>query len=87
MLNEILTNTNWLEPQINFLVWLQNVRVLTGGILDKFFLSLTTFGELFLPTVIMCLVYWCVDTRERYTAEGLKYAKCVVEVHAPVRLK
>jgi hypothetical protein len=30
-------------------------------------------------------VYWCVDTRERYTAEGMKYAKCVVEVHAPVR--
>lgn len=30
-------------------------------------------------------VYWCVDTRERYTSEGLKYAKCVVEVHAPVR--
>lgn len=29
-------------------------------------------------------VYWCVDTRERCTAEGLKYAKCVVEVHAPV---
>lgn len=63
MLNEILTNTNWLEPQINFLVWLQNVRVLTDGILDKFFLSLTTFGELFLPTVVMCLVYWCVDTK------------------------
>ena len=32
-------------------------------------------------------VYWCVDTRERYTADGLKYSKCVVEVHAPVRLK
>ena len=32
-------------------------------------------------------VFWCVDTRERYTAEGLKYSKCVVEVHAPVRLK
>ena len=32
-------------------------------------------------------VYWCVDTRERYTAEGLKYSKCVVEVHAPVMPK
>lgn len=32
-------------------------------------------------------VFWCVDTRERCTAEGLKYAKCVVEVHAPVMLK
>ena len=32
-------------------------------------------------------IYWCVDARERYTADGLKYAKCVVEVHAPVMLK
>lgn len=32
-------------------------------------------------------VFWCVDVRERHTAEGMKYAKCVVEVHAPVRMK
>lgn len=63
MLNEILTNTSWLAPQIDFLVWLQNMRIYTGGVVDEFFLSLTTLGEIFLPTLAMCIIYWCVDTK------------------------
>lgn len=32
-------------------------------------------------------VFWCVDARECCDAEGVKFAKCVVEVHAQVRMK
>lgn len=62
MINEILTNSTWLEPQIDFLLMLQNFRELTGGVLDNFFFSLTVLGQFLIPTLIMCLIYWCIDT-------------------------
>ena len=61
MINELLTNTGWITPQIDFLVWLQNLRTATGGIFDDFLLRLTTFGETIVPFAIMCVIYWCFD--------------------------
>lgn len=58
---EILSNSEWIRPQIDFLIYLQNIRINCPDILDKFFLSVTVFGEFWLPTLICAIVYWCID--------------------------
>ncbi len=58
---DFLSNPNWINPQIDFLLFLQNIRVGHFDIFDKFFLSITVFGEFWLPTLICAIVYWCID--------------------------
>ena len=60
---EFLSNHSWLAPQIDYLLWLQNIRIHTGGIFDGFFLSLTKLGELLIPTIVMAIIYWCIDAK------------------------
>ncbi len=60
---EFLSNPDWIKPQIDVLLFLQNIRLNTPEILDKLFLSITIFGEFWLPTLICALVYWCIDFR------------------------
>lgn len=52
-----------LAPQIEYLLWLQNFREVTGGVLDNFFLFITSCGEITIPALIMALIYWCIDTK------------------------
>jgi len=58
---DCLSNPDWIKPQMDFLVYLQNIRINCPDIIDKFFLSITIFGEFWLPTVICAIVYWCID--------------------------
>lgn len=60
---EFLSDSNWLSPQIDFLVYLQNIRLSHSDIFNKFFLSVTVFGEVWLPSLICAIVYWCFSTR------------------------
>lgn len=60
---DCLSNPNWLSPQIDFLLFLQNIRIGCSDIIDKFFLSITVFGEFWLPTLICAIAYWCIDFR------------------------
>ena len=60
---DCLSNPSWINPQIDFLLFLQNIRIGHFEIFDKFFLSITIFGEFWLPTLICAIVYWCVDLR------------------------
>ena len=60
---ECLSNPEWLRPQIDFLLFLQNYRISCPEIIDKFFLSITIFGEFWLPTLICAITYWCIDFR------------------------
>ena len=60
---DFLSNPSWINPQIDFLIFLQNIRIGHFEFLDKFFLSITIFGEFWLPTVICAIVYWCMDYR------------------------
>ena len=62
MLN-FLADGNWLTPQVDFLVFLQNIRLAHSEIFNKFFLSITVFGEIWLPTLICAIVYWCINTK------------------------
>lgn len=52
-----------LAPQIEYLLLLQNFREITGGVLDNFFLFITSCGEITVPALIMACIYWCFDTK------------------------
>ena len=58
---ELLTNEAWLNPQMDYLLWLQNIRNMTGGVPDQFFLSVSKLGEILWPTIAVCIIYWCID--------------------------
>ena len=60
---DCLSNPEWINPQINFLLFLQNLRIGHFEYFDKFFLSITIFGEFWLPTLICAITYWCIDFR------------------------
>ncbi len=53
----------FLAPQIEYLLILQNFRAMTGGVLDNFFLFITSCAEITIPALIMAGIYWCIDSR------------------------
>ena len=61
---EFLSNTNWITPQIDFLVFLQNLRTTNFEALNNLFSTITVFGEIWLPTLICAIVYWCFDEKK-----------------------
>ena len=60
---DCLSNPSWINPQIDVLLYLQNIRLNCSDLIDKLFLSITIFGEYWLPTVVCAIVYWCIDFR------------------------
>ena len=70
---DCLSNPNWINPQIDCLLFLQNFRIGHLECLDRFFLSITILGEFWLPTLICAITYWCIDFRAGiylFTLEG-----------------
>lgn len=60
---DCLSNPSWINPQTDFLLILQNMRIGNLEVFDKFFLSVTVFGEFWLPTIVCAIFYWCIDFR------------------------
>ena len=58
-----LSNPAWINPQTDCLLFLQNIRLNHLENFDKLFLSITIFGEFWLPTLICAIIYWCIDFR------------------------
>lgn len=54
---------SWLDWQIDYLLFLQNFRDLSHHIFDNFFLTITLFGQIFIPMSIICLIYWCINKK------------------------
>lgn len=54
---------NWLSWQIDYLILLQNFRELSCHIFDQFFLAITMFGEVYIPLMFICALYWCVNKK------------------------
>lgn len=52
----------WYTWQINYLLFLQHLRDITGGIFDNFFLNITHGGETIIPSGIIAVIYWCINT-------------------------
>ena len=88
---DCLSNPSWINPQIDFLIFLQNIRIGHFDIFDKFFLSITVFGEFWLPTLICAIAYWCIDYRAGlylFTLEGFNsiithFLKMIACVYRP----
>ena len=85
---DFLSNPDWIRPQMDFLVFLQNIRINSPIIFDKLFLLITMFGEIWLPTLVCAIVYWCIDFRiglylfslegfNRFFAHFFKMVGCV----------
>ena len=85
---DFLSSPDWIRPQMDFLVFLQNIRMNSSIIFDKLFLLITIFGEIWLPTLICAIIYWCVDFRagiyllslegfNRFFAHFFKMIACV----------
>lgn len=54
---------NTMHFQIQYLLGLQNLREVTHGIFDNFFMSATYFGEYIIPLSILALIYWGINKR------------------------
>ena len=61
---DFLSNSHWLAPQMDFLVFIQNIRTPHFDFLNKFFLSITILGEVWLPSLICAILYWCIDSKK-----------------------
>lgn len=48
---------------IQYLLFLQNLREMSGGVFDAFFIEITTYSEALIAFLLLGLVYWCVDKR------------------------
>jgi len=48
---------------IQYLLLLQNIRTMFGGVCDSFILHVTSLGEAIVTYLLLSLIYWCVDKR------------------------
>ena len=55
--------TNWISWQLDYLYLLQNLREVTHHIFDSFFLHITWFGEVYIPVLFFCAIYWSVNKK------------------------
>ena len=49
---------------IDYLLLLQNLREITGGVMDGVFSLITKLGESSIILFMLALLYWCVEKRE-----------------------
>ena len=49
---------------ISYLLFLQNMREATNGVLNSFMAYITTYGEELLTMMIVAAIYWCVDKNQ-----------------------
>lgn len=52
-----------MELQIEYLLLLQQLREVTNGVFDTFFLSATWFGEVIIPLGFLAVIYWYFDKK------------------------
>lgn len=54
---------NWITPQIEYLLLLQNFRELTHEIFNDFFMFMTLCGEITIPFILAAGLYWCINSK------------------------
>ena len=55
---------SFLAPQIEYLLFLQNLREITGGTFEQFFMFITSLGEITLPVLFIAFIYWCISKKD-----------------------
>ena len=53
----------WLKWQMDYLYFLQCFRDTSCHVFDKFFIYITMCGEILIPLIIICLLYWTINKR------------------------
>lgn len=53
----------WYSVQIDYLLFLQHIREVTGGVCDNFFMNITHLGEVNYLYGIIAGIYWCINTQ------------------------
>lgn len=53
----------FIKAQIEYLLYLQNLRAELGDAFTVFFLQITKFGEYLIPFSVIASIYWCVNKR------------------------
>lgn len=53
----------YLSIQIDYLLWLQHLRDISGGVFDSTFLFITDFGQTLIPILICAITYWCINKK------------------------
>lgn len=48
---------------IQYLLFLQKIREICGGVMDSFFLKVTALGEQTVTFLFLAFIYWCVDKK------------------------
>lgn len=54
---------SYIGIQIDYLLWIQHLRDLTGGIFDGLFYFITLFGQILIPILVSALIFWCIDKK------------------------
>ena len=52
-----------LELQLNYLLWLQDLRTTSHEYFTLLFFYITSFGEYFIPIMTCAIIYWCIDKK------------------------
>ena len=58
---DIFNTPTLLNPQMDYLYFLQNVRLSAPTFVSDFFINLTTIGESLFSTLFIALIYWCIN--------------------------
>jgi len=53
----------FLNVQLEYLLFLQSLRGITGHVFDGFFSFITIFGEVLVPVIVMAGIYWCINNK------------------------
>lgn len=48
---------------IQYLLFLQKIREICGGVMDSFLLKVTALGEQMVTFLLLAFIYWCVDKK------------------------
>ena len=59
-----LIESDWITPQLKLLLELQHFRDLLPNFINELFLSITTVGEFFLPTLVGLIIFWCINSKK-----------------------
>ena len=53
----------FLELQLKYLLWLQNLRILSHEFYTLLFFYITSLGEYLIPIMTCAAIYWCIDKK------------------------
>lgn len=60
---DIFNTSTILNPQMDYLYFLQNIRQSVPNAVSDFFMSITAMGESIFSVTFMAIVYWCINKK------------------------